>query len=128
MAANKRIRIGPVALTTTLTTNILNPTITSTAGSVGLGTIAQPYVLIFHLRITNKTASAATFSLWIGATGGNAAGTEVMGGATSIPANSFVDAYFPLGLRLDAADFLVGGAGTTTALTLTGECEIGISG
>ena len=25
MAANKNIRIGPVALTTTLTTNILNP-------------------------------------------------------------------------------------------------------
>lgn len=125
MAANKIVRIGPVALTTTLTTNILNPTVTSMAGPVGI-TIGQPYLILKHIRISNKTGSAATFSLWIGATGANAAGTEFMGTAVSVAANSYVDWYGQL--RLDAADFLVGGAGTATALTLEGEGEVGISG
>ena len=125
MAANRIFRFGPVALTTTLTTNILNPAVTSMAGPVGL-TIPQPYLILKHLRIVNKTGSAATASLWIGATGANAAGTEFAYQATSIPANSYVDWYGQV--RLDSADFLVGGAGTATALTLSGEGELGISG
>jgi len=123
MAANKIIRFGPVALTTTTTTNIINPAVTSLAGPVGF-TMTQPYVLIKHIRIVNKTATAATFSLWIGATGGNVAGTEFMGIGTSVAANSSVDWYGQL--RLDAADFLVGGAGTATALTFQAEGEIGL--
>jgi len=70
--------------------------------------------------------SAATFSLWKGATGGNAAGTEVIGQAYSIAANSAFDWYGIM--RFDATDFLVGGAGTATALSIQGEGEIGVSG
>jgi hypothetical protein len=77
-------------------------------------------------RITNKTRIAATFSLWLGATGANTAGTEVIGQAQSVAANSSYDWYGLL--RLDAADFLVGGSGTTTALSISGEGEIGVSG
>jgi len=124
MAANKIIRFGPVALTTTLTTNIINPAITSLAGPVGY-TQTQPYLVLRHIRIVNKTGTAATFSLYIGATGGNVAGTEFMGTAQSVPANSYVDWYGMV--RLDAADFLVGGSGTATALTLEGEGEIGLA-
>jgi hypothetical protein len=124
MAQNKAFRFGPVALTTTLTTNILNPSITSLAGPVGY-TQTQPYLILRHIRVVNKTGSVATFSLWLGATGGNVAGTEVIGQALSVPANSYVDWYGAL--RLDAADFLVGGAGTTTALSIEGEGEIGIA-
>ena len=123
MAANKIFRFGPIALTTTLTTNLLNPP-TATGGTNG-GSSAQ-YIVLRHIRILNKTGSAATFSLYVGATGANAAGTEFMGTATSVPANSFIDWYGQL--RLDSADFLVGGAGTTTALTIQGEGEIGVSG
>lgn len=124
MAANKIIRIGPVALTTTLTTNILNPQ--TLTGGVTTGTSnSNTYIVLRHIRIVNKTSSAATFSLYIGATGSNTAGTEFMGIGQSVPANSFVDWYGAL--RLDAADFLVGGAGTATALTLEGEGEIGIA-
>lgn len=123
MAQNKKFKFGPVALTTTLTTNILNPAITSLAGPIGF-TASQPYLLITHIRITNKTSTAATFSLWIGATGGNAAGTEFIGTGVSVAANSSYDWYSP-GFRIDAADFLVGGAGTTTALTISGSGEIG---
>lgn len=124
MPANKTWGFGPVALTTVLTTNILNPAITSLAGPVGFA-MTQPYLIVRHIRIVNKTAAAATVSLWKGATGGNVAGTEVIGQALSVPANSYVD-WFGL-MRFDAADFLVGGAGTTLALTIQGEGEIGVS-
>ncbi|MDP3939174.1 MAG: hypothetical protein Q8R92_13700 [Deltaproteobacteria bacterium] len=119
---NKPFNFGPVALTNTLTTNILNPAITSLAGPVGF-TATQPYILLRHIRIVNKTAGAVTFSLWKGATGANAAGTEVIGIAKSIPANDSYD-YYGL-LRLDAADFLVGGASAGTSLSIQGEGEIG---
>lgn len=123
MASNKTFRLGPLALTTTLTTNLLNPP--TATGGVNAGSSAQ-YIILKHVRITNKTASAATFSLWLGATGANAAGTEVIGTAQSVAANSAYDWYGLL--RLDAADFLVGGAGTATALTISGEGEIGVAG
>lgn len=124
MASNKIINIPPVALTNTLTTNILNPNITSVAGPVGM-TMTQPYLLIRHIRILNKTGTAATFSLWKGATGGNAAGTEIIGTAQSVAANSAFDWYGMM--RVDAADFIVGGSGTATALTIQFEGEIGVS-
>jgi hypothetical protein len=121
---NKAFRFGPLALTITLTTNILNPP-TATGGTNG-GSSSQ-YIILRHIRIVNKTAAAATFSLWLGATGANTAGTEFIGTGLSVPANSAYDWYSP-GLRMDAADFLVGGAGTATALTIEGEGEIGVAG
>jgi hypothetical protein len=123
---NRKLNIGPVALTTTLTTNILN---------VGAGARATPpvgftdpqfYALINHVHISNKTAAAATFSLWKGATGANAAGTEFIGTGVSVPANSAVDYYGQW--RFDSADFLVGGSGTTLALTITLGGELGAAG
>jgi len=123
MANNKTFRFGPLALTTTLTTNLLNPP--TATGGVNAGSSSQ-FITLKHLRITNKTGSAATFSLWLGATGANAAGTEVIGIGQSVAANSSYDWYGLL--RIDAADFLVGGAGTATALTISGEGEIGVAG
>lgn len=125
MASNKTIRVGPVALTTTLTTNILNPQTLTGGVSAGGTSNTATYLILRHIRIANKTASAATFSLWIGATGANTAGTEFMGTAQSVAANSYVDWYGMV--RLDTADFLVGGSGTATALTLEGEGEIGVA-
>lgn len=121
---NKKFSFGPVALTTTLTTNILNPPTAS--GGVNAGSSAS-YITLNQIIISNKTASAATFSLWKGATGANAAGTEFIGTAISVPANS--NAVYNLGnVRFDSSDFLVGGAGTTTALTISGSGEIGVAG
>lgn len=122
MANNKAFRLGPVALSATLTTNICNPA-TLTGGVAGGS--GSTYITLKHIRIVNKTALAATFSLWLGATGANAAGTEVVGAAFSVPGNTAYDWYGML--RIDAADFLVGGAGTASALTLTAEGEIGIA-
>lgn len=127
---NKIFRLGPVALSNTLTTNILNPGVTSMTGPVGI-TVGQPYVILYHLRVVNKTGGPVTVSLWIGATGANAAGTEFDWNLTSVPATgtgsqNWLDWYGKV--RLDAADFLVGGAGAATSLTLSGEGEVGISG
>ena len=123
MASNKTFRFGPVAMSATLTTNILNPP--TATGGVNAGSSAQ-YIVLKHIRIVNKTAGAVTFSLWLGATGANAAGTEVIGQALSVPANSYFDWYGML--RFDSADFLVGGASAATSLSIQGEGEIGVSG
>ena len=124
MASNKIIRFGPVAMSATYTTNIVNCAITSLSGPVGYAQ-TQPYLIIRHIRIVNVTATAATFRLFVGATGGNAAGTEFMGYSTSVPANSYIDWYGTL--RLDSTDFLVGGASDGATLTLQAEGEIGIA-
>ena len=76
------------------------------------------------MRIVNKTAGAVTFSLWKGATGANAAGTEVIGTGYSVAANAAYDWYGMM--RFDAADFLVGGASAGTSLSIQGEGEIGL--
>lgn len=108
MAGTYKRTVGPVALTTTMTTNVYNQ------GS------ALIYDVIRHIHVVNKTGAAATFSLWLGATGGNVAGTEVFS-AQSVAANSSFDYY--CALKMLSTDFLVGGAGTTLALVLTAEGE-----
>lgn len=123
MAANKIFNFGPVAMSATLTTNILNCN-QAVTGCIGF-TPTTPYIILRHIRIVNKTTSAITFSLWKGATGGNAAGTEVIGTGQNVPANGSYDWYGIM--RFDAADFLVGGANFATALVIQGEGEIGVS-
>jgi hypothetical protein len=119
---NRPLRVGPVALTSTLTTNILNP---AAAGSGTGYTPTASYIILRHIRVANKTAGAVTFSFWIDATGGNTAGKEFMGTAKSVPANDYIDWYGYL--RLDAADFLVGGASANTSLTFQAEGEVGLA-
>ena len=74
------------------------------------------YDVIEHIHIANKTAGAVTFRLYLGATGGNAAGTELFYDH-SIAANSEFDWYGRL--KMLSTDFLVGGASAGTALTIT---------
>lgn len=121
MASNKAFNFGPLALTGTYTTNILNPDATSGGvndNSTGL------YIIIRKLRVINKTAVAATFRLYKGASGGNVAGTE-LAFDKNVPANDYVEIF---GLtRLDTTDFLVGGASAGTTLTIEGEGEVGVA-
>ena len=108
MAGTVKRTFGPLALTNTLTTNVYNQ------GS------ALIYDVIKHIHIANKTGAAAKVSLWLGATGANAAGSELFNGV-SIPANSYLDYY--CNLKMLSTDFLVGGSDTATALTITAEGE-----
>jgi hypothetical protein len=123
MAANKVIRFGPVALTNSAA-NIINPTITSFSGSTGF-TVTGLYVIIRHIRLVNKTSGAVTVSMYVGATGGSAAGTEFLGTTLSIAADSAYDWYGML--RLDAADFLTGLASANTSITFEAEGEVGVN-
>lgn len=108
MAGTIKRTFGPLALTTTTTTNVYNQ------GS------ALIYDVIRHIHIANKTALPATVSLWLGATGANAAGTELLNGVV-IAANGTFDYYCTL--KMTSTDFLVGGSNTATALTIEGEGE-----
>lgn len=122
MPSNKAFNFGPVALTNTLTTNILNPA--TATGGTNAGSSSQ-YIIVRHIRIVNKTAGAVTCTFYRGATGGNVAGTEVIGVGLSVAANSFIDWYGIM--RFDAADFLVGGASANTSLSIQGEGEVGVA-
>ncbi len=122
MASNKIFRFGPAAVSNSAA-NILNCNVTSLSGPVGF-TMTQPFMILRHIRIVNKTSAAVTFSGYIGATGASAAGTEFLGTALSIPANSPYDWYGMA--RLDVADFFTGLASAATSLTIEGEGEIGL--
>ena len=106
MAGTIKRTFGPLALTATPTTNVYN------------NASALIYDVITHVHVTNKTAGAVTFSLWIGATAGNVAGTEWFSGQ-SVPANGVFDWYGRL--KLLSTDFLVGGASALTSLSIEAE-------
>lgn len=109
MAGKIKRLAGPVALSATLTTNVYNQS------------SALLESILTHIHVVNKTGGSATFSLWIGATGANAAGTELFS-ALSVAANSVYDWYGRL--QMSSTDFLVGGASAGTTLTATIEGEL----
>jgi hypothetical protein len=135
---NKIIRGGPLALTPTTTANLFNPG--TTTGGVNMpATSTNLYFVLRHIRIVNTTTSAIQVALWLGATGTNAVGKEfayggiASGGAltdgVSIPGSgagnvNYVDWYGAT--RMDAADFLVGGA-SAAGLTITIDAEMGVN-
>lgn len=119
---NKPFKFGPLALTNAAA-NILNPG--TTTGGVNSGTPQNLRIILTHIRIVNKTGVQHTYSLFIGATGGSAAGTEFMGSAKPIAANDKDDWYGRI--PLEVADFLTGLADANTSLTIEGEGEIGIA-
>jgi len=141
MAANKIIRIPPVAIPTT-TANFASPPALS--GGVPADT-SSAYLILRHIRVVNKSATtAALFGLYQGATTGNATDTQVIAAAVatapgtpastyssagiSVAANSFFE-WFGL-LRLQSGDFLtmLGNTATTATagLVIQAEGEIGI--
>jgi hypothetical protein len=81
---------------------------------------ATIYTVIRHIHIANVAAGAVTFTLYVGATGGSAAGTELFKGY-SVAANSSYDYY--CALRMSSTDFLSGLASAATSLTITIEGE-----
>lgn len=122
MAANKIEVFGPVAMGNAAA-NLIAPAAAG-AGAVGYTATAH-YLLIKHIRVVNKTGSAHNFTLYKGATGGSAAGTE-LAFQKNVPANDYVDIY-PSNLRLEGANgFLTGLADAVASLTFEAEGEIGV--
>jgi hypothetical protein len=81
------------------------------------------YTVIRHIHIANVTAGAVTFTLYVGATGGSAAGTQLFT-AKSVAANDVYD-YYGI-LRMASSDFLTGLASAATSLTITVSGEQGV--
>ena len=122
MASNRKFAFGPVAVAAVAGNLLSPPTVT---GGVNAGS-SPCYLLLQHLRVVNKTGSAVSMSLFLGATGASAAGTEFAWSATSVPAFGVLDFYDP-GYRIESTQFLVGLASQVTALVISGSGEIGIA-
>ncbi len=61
MANNKITRFGPVALTATTTTNIVNPP--TLTGGTGLASgNAATFLVLRHIRVVNVTTAALNFA------------------------------------------------------------------
>ena|ERR1019366_2794293 len=117
---NRRLYISPVVATITLTTVLVDPTITSTAGSSGLGTIPQPYVLIRHVRLINTAAAQSTVTMAYG----GSSGSFFAWNASPVAANGFLDWFGEI--RLDGGvTKLYGGASAITNWFNYDDCEIG---
>jgi len=123
MSSNKAFRFGPLLLTTTMTTNLLNPPAAS--GGVNAGS-SPAFIALRHLRVSNKSGAQATFSLWLGASGANASGTEFVGANIKVEPGAAYD-WYGANARIESSQFLVGGASATNALTISGEGEIGLA-
>lgn len=109
--AGKAFKDGPEYVASSAT-NIYVPT---------AATVAR----VRHIHLCNKDSSSRTVTLYIGATGGSAGGTEILKDKTIAVGDTY-DLYFPAGLLLTATDFLTGLCSAATAVTITtsGELEV----
>ena len=115
--------VGPAFIASSVA-NMLNGAITSLTGPVGL-TLTQPFLIIRRLRIINVTGTNRSFILYMGATGGSTAGTEILGGSKVVPANDHFEAV--LARRMASTDFLTGVASAASALVWEADLEVGFS-
>lgn len=67
------------------------------------------------IHVSNRTSSPAKLSLWVGATGATAAGTDLFIGRTIAAFDTF---SWPFLVKMTTADFLVGQSDTAAALTI----------
>ena len=120
MGYSRPLRFGPVALTNTLTTNIANPpTLTGGVGQANAPT--NTYFVAPHQRCEQDQCRAYVLAV-SRCDGRKCGGLKVIGSGRSVPA---FDSYESYGyLRMDDTDFLVGGADTNTALTITVEGDL----
>lgn len=81
---------------------------------------ATIFAVIRHIHFANVTNAAATFRLFVGATGGSTGGKELFRDY-SIPAFGSFDYY--CALRMDSTDFLTGLASAASTITITVEGE-----
>lgn len=121
MPANKIERFGPTALPNAAA-DLVHPAPAPGAGAVGY-TATASYIILRHIHIVNKTGGAVTFSMWLGATGASAAGTEVIAIGRSVAANSEYDWYGML--KIKSTEYLTALASAITSLTFEAEGEVG---
>jgi len=123
MAANKILKIPPQYIAVAAA-NLLNGALGSLAGPVGF-TATQPYLILKHIHVSNKDTIAHAITLYIGATGGSAGGTEFAWNNFSLGAQQYDDWFGQQ--RLDSTDFLSGIADLASKVTIEIDAEIGFS-
>ena len=79
------------------------------------------YTVIRKMHFFNKTGSDVTIRIYIGATGGSAAGTELY---FDYPITAFGEFNVYGALRLDSTDFLTGLASSANAVIVTIEGDL----
>jgi hypothetical protein len=80
------------------------------------------YTVITHIHVTNDDVSARTFSLYIGATGAETAGTALVEDYSLLAAGTAGASWDYYGqLRMNSTDFLVGIASDATSCVITVE-------
>jgi hypothetical protein len=112
---------GQIAVTNTAANLVNPPTLT---GGVN-PKFTKTYLVLKKITITNKTGSSHTISLYIGATGGSAAGTEFACVAKTVPANDRIEIV--CNKRLDTTDFLTGLADANTSIVIDFDGEMGLT-
>lgn len=95
----------------------------SSAANIYTPPAATIYTIIRHIHLANVTGGAITFTLYVGATGGSAGGTELFK-AVSIAANSTYDYY--CAQYMASTDFLTGLASAGSSITIEVEGEQGV--
>lgn len=99
---------------------LAGPAYVSNAAADIFNPASNTYALVRQIHLVNKdTSTAYTVTLYVGATGGSAGGTEVSGGSHSIAAGAELDLYFPSGLRMSTSDFLSGVASAASKIVVT---------
>jgi hypothetical protein len=100
---------------------LAGPAYVSNSAADILAPATNTYALVRQIHLVNKdTSTAYTVTLYVGATGGSAGGTEVSGGAHSIAAGAELDLYFPSGLKLvGGTDYLSGVASAASKIVVT---------
>ena len=79
---------------------------------------ATIFTIIRHIRLVNKDSSARTATLYVGATGGSAGGTEILKD-WPLAVGAEKDIFFQPGLKMLSTDFLTGLASSANAVTVT---------
>lgn len=124
MAQAKLETFGPVSIANAAG-NLVAP---AAAGASAVGyTATASRIYIRHIRVSNRTGSAATYTLYKGATGGSASGTEIVPLNDSVAANDHVDHYFSPAIVLEGANgFLTGVASASATLVFQAHGEVGL--
>lgn len=128
MAANKVVTLGPFTLTTSAADIFGPPSLTLSGGANNPppATTWTAYYIIRALRVTNKTASAATFTLYKTTTAGTTAGKELFVLKNVAPNDVFED-FVPIRIAASETDkFITGLASANTALVVSAIAEVGI--
>ena len=119
---NKTFNAGPLYLTASAA-NLINPA--TATGGVNAGSSAQ-IIELQGISIVNTDTVAHTFTLYKGATGGSAGGTEIIGKNISVAAGTTFE--WRGRIILTSSDFLTGLADVASKLTFFAFGEVGVTG